>query len=243
MTKKTMEEAKALAAIAADEDRGGRERLAAFEEADAARKELKAGWSKLGLTVEQVTALKDDLPALAALDEADEADETAMAAGLETEALQALGEAEPDDASSEASEEPGESIPADGEAFEATPEELAAQVGRPKTQEQLDAEDAEALERAAKKVRRAKESGSGEERGGLTRLVESLLMDPALSYLDIINAVLKDFPKANTSARSIASVAAGMRRAGKNVPMRRPVAKPKIVAVPPTAEQVEAAKA
>lgn len=206
-----IDEVKALVAIAQDEDRSGRERLAAFEQADTARKELKVGWSKLGLEVDDVTSLKTELPALAALDAAD------------TEAEQALGEASGDESEPSGTEEPGGTVPAENEAFEASPEELAAQTGRRENVEaQAEADDAKAIERAAKKVSKAKAEGAGETRGGLTRLVESLLMDPALSYLDIINAVLKDFPKANTSARSIASVAAGMRRKDIDVPMRRP---------------------
>lgn len=223
-----MEELQALVAIATDEDRGGRERLKAFEQADEGRKELKVGWSKLGLDVDQVTALKEELPSLAEMDEADEA----------------LGEADGDETEQDDTEETDDASTADGEASgddpaddfeEATDEELAAQSGRAKTQEELDAEAAEieanhpmatdAKGKAAAKVAKAKAEGTGEVRGGLTRLVESLLMDAELSYLDIINAVLKDFPKANTSARSIASVAAGMRRKGIEVPMRRPAKK------------------
>jgi hypothetical protein len=190
-----IEQVKELVKIATDEDRGGRERLQAFEQADEARKALKIGWSKLGLEVEQVTELKETLPALADMDEADEALEKAPA----------------DNPEPEASEE------ADG-----TTELTGDASDEPTEQAEAPSTDGEAQERAAAKVKKAKDTGSGEARGGLTRLVESLLMDPALSYLDIINAVIKEFPKANTSARSIASVAAGMRRKGKNVPMRRP---------------------
>lgn len=209
-----IDKVKELVAIATDEDRGGRERLAAFEQADEGRKALKVGWSKLGLDVDQVTALKDELPALAELD------------ATEEEAEQALGEASGDESEPDAAEEPGDAPTAEEEPFEASAEELEKQTGRKSNAEaQAEADDAAAIERASKKVAKAKADGAGETRGGLTRLVESLLMDPALSYLDIINAVLKEFPKANTSARSIASVAAGMRRKNIAVPMRRPAKK------------------
>lgn len=47
------------------------------------------------------------------------------------------------------------------------------------------------------------------------------LVDPALSYADIVQLVLAAYPDASTTARSIASVAAAMRRGGASVPLRR----------------------
>ncbi|MGB3689598.1 MAG: hypothetical protein WBA02_09885 [Jannaschia helgolandensis] len=52
-------------------------------------------------------------------------------------------------------------------------------------------------------------------------LVQELLMDPDLGYLAIVDRVMAEFPDAKTSVRSVASVAAGLRRKGVNVPMRR----------------------
>ena len=210
-----IDDIKILVATANDATATTTARNNAFKEADEGRKTLKIGWSKLGLSVEQVKALRDTLAAL-------------------PEDLETASEEQADNLEPTASEEPEQAPTVENDTFSMTAEEIAAQTDRPKSQEQLDAEDNQAIERATKKVAKAKADGTGEVRGGLTRIVESLLMDPALSYLDIINAVLQDFPKANTSARSIASVAAGLRRKGVNVPMRRPA---KAVAAP-TEEQV-----
>ena len=53
-------------------------------------------------------------------------------------------------------------------------------------------------------------------------LVQELLMDPDLGYLAIVNRVVAQFPDAKTSVRSVASVAAVLRKKGVDVPMRRP---------------------
>lgn len=71
-------------------------------------------------------------------------------------------------------------------------------------------------------VQPAPASGQAGSRGGITRRIESLLMDSSLSYLDIREKVLREFPKAKTSTRAIASAASRMRRTGTAVPMRRP---------------------
>lgn len=52
-------------------------------------------------------------------------------------------------------------------------------------------------------------------------LVQELLMDEALDYTSIVDRVMAEFPDAKTSVRSVASVAATMRRRGVEVPMRR----------------------
>ena len=52
-------------------------------------------------------------------------------------------------------------------------------------------------------------------------LVQELLMDPDLGYEAILKQVKAKFPDAKTSVRSIASVAATMRKRGLEVPMRR----------------------
>lgn len=53
-------------------------------------------------------------------------------------------------------------------------------------------------------------------------LVKELLVDPAgLSYDLIVEAVQREFPEAKTSRRSVASVAADLRRKGTTVPMRK----------------------
>lgn len=167
-----IEDATQLAAAALDPENDVRLRLSSLEEADVLRKELKVGWSKLGLTVEDLEAIR---------------------------ALEAPNDDEPE---TEVTETSDESIPAENEAPE------------------LPADDP--TERAAAKA--AEHNQGGKPKGGLTRLIESLLMDPRLSYVDIIRAVVAEFPKCQTSTRSIASVAATMRRKGKDVPMRRPIA-------------------
>lgn len=52
-------------------------------------------------------------------------------------------------------------------------------------------------------------------------VVADLLMDATLSYDAIVNLIQVQFADANTSARSVASVAARLRKAGTDVPMRR----------------------
>lgn len=52
-------------------------------------------------------------------------------------------------------------------------------------------------------------------------VIAEMVMDAALSYDMIVNLIHAKFPKANTSARSVASVAARLRKDGVDVPMRR----------------------
>lgn len=52
-------------------------------------------------------------------------------------------------------------------------------------------------------------------------VIATLLMDATLSYDMIVNAIHEQFENASTSARSVASVAARLRKDGKDVPMRR----------------------
>lgn len=56
--------------------------------------------------------------------------------------------------------------------------------------------------------------------GSLSRRVESLLKDTTMSYADIVSTVRSEFPSANTSTKSVASVACTMRKKGINVPLR-----------------------
>lgn len=53
-------------------------------------------------------------------------------------------------------------------------------------------------------------------------MVGELLLDPDLGYEEIVELVRKQFPDAKTSARSVASVAAVMRKKGTPVPLRKP---------------------
>lgn len=52
-------------------------------------------------------------------------------------------------------------------------------------------------------------------------LVQELLMDAALDYTAIVDRVVAEFPEAKTSVRSVASVAAVLRKKGVQVPLRR----------------------
>jgi hypothetical protein len=54
------------------------------------------------------------------------------------------------------------------------------------------------------------------------KAIRALLLDPAgLDYASIVERVKAEFPLASTSRRSVASVAAALRRDGVEVPMRR----------------------
>lgn len=61
------------------------------------------------------------------------------------------------------------------------------------------------------------------EAGNMTigGMVKSLVMDPKLSYDDIVTAVKGEFPMAKTSRRSVASTAADLRKTGAKVPLRK----------------------
>ncbi len=65
------------------------------------------------------------------------------------------------------------------------------------------------------------------DRGGIGRLVNVLLVDTDLDYAAIVARVKVDFPEAKTTARSVASVAADLRRDGVDVKTRRKAAAPK----------------
>lgn len=60
----------------------------------------------------------------------------------------------------------------------------------------------------------------------ISRLTEKLLMDENLGYAAIVDQVVAEFPDAKTTTRSVASVAAVMRKKGFDVPMRRKVNSP-----------------
>ncbi|MBN7786699.1 hypothetical protein JYP51_17355 [Ponticoccus gilvus] len=72
------------------------------------------------------------------------------------------------------------------------------------------------------KIAAATVHGPGPKRT-IGSLVQELLMDPDLGYLAIVDRVVAEFPDAKTSVRSVASVAAVMRKKGVDVPIRRKV--------------------
>lgn len=55
----------------------------------------------------------------------------------------------------------------------------------------------------------------------ISRLTEKLLMDDNLGYAAIVDQVVAVFPDAKSTTRSVASVAAVMRKKGVDVPMRK----------------------
>jgi len=54
--------------------------------------------------------------------------------------------------------------------------------------------------------------------------VQELLMDVDNAYVEIVAEVKRRFPDAKTTARSVASVAATLRKKGVDVPTRRKAA-------------------
>ena len=61
-------------------------------------------------------------------------------------------------------------------------------------------------------------------RGKVCTMIRDLLVDPAqYSYLDIVKMVIQAHPLANTSTRSVASIAADLRRDGVAVAMRKAI--------------------
>ena len=78
---------------------------------------------------------------------------------------------------------------------------------------------AEDAERANHEAEEAAETG--QPKLTISRLTEKLLMDENLGYAAIVDQVVAEFPCAKTTTRSVASVAAVMRKKGFDVPMRR----------------------
>ena len=56
--------------------------------------------------------------------------------------------------------------------------------------------------------------------GSLSRRVENLVKTTTMSYTDIVAVIKEEFPHANTSTKSVASVACVMRKKGIPVPLR-----------------------
>lgn len=67
---------------------------------------------------------------------------------------------------------------------------------------------------------RSKQASLPRTDGSLSRRVESLLLNTTMSYADIVATVRDEFPQANTSTKSVASVACTMRKKGQPVPLR-----------------------
>lgn len=58
-------------------------------------------------------------------------------------------------------------------------------------------------------------------RGKITELCRTLLLEGDAPYAEIVATVIAKYPEAQTTARSVASIASDMRKAGKIVSMRR----------------------
>lgn len=56
--------------------------------------------------------------------------------------------------------------------------------------------------------------------GDLSRYIEDMLLNTTMSYKDIVALTLETYPHANTSTKSVASMACVMRKKGINVPLR-----------------------
>lgn len=63
---------------------------------------------------------------------------------------------------------------------------------------------------------------SGDQRGLISAKIRCLLMDTDAAYKWIVETVKAEFPEANTTTRSVASVAAQLRQDGVTVSFRRP---------------------
>lgn len=56
---------------------------------------------------------------------------------------------------------------------------------------------------------------------GIGALAEKLLVETDQAYPEIVAAILVAYPDANTTVRSVASIACNLRKKGVAVPMRR----------------------
>jgi hypothetical protein len=88
--------------------------------------------------------------------------------------------------------------------------------------EEPSATEADEAEVSAAEPTTDEHSDETEARGSIGQMVAELLVDAeGYDYQEIVDIVRGQFPSAKTSKRSIASVAAGLRRKGIEVPMRR----------------------
>ena len=64
-------------------------------------------------------------------------------------------------------------------------------------------------------------SADPKKAGEIGPLARKLLVETDQTYAEIVQAIRVKFPKAQTSARSVASIACNLRKKGVDVPMRR----------------------
>ena len=105
--------------------------------------------------------------------------------------------------------------------FQMSDEELAKQQGRQSSDgpEQSDEQPSSDEPKPSEETSATEEPKS--ERGAIGRLVISLLVDTDDDYATIVGKVREAHPDAKTTARSIASIAADLRRDGVDVKSRR----------------------
>lgn len=105
-----------------------------------------------------------------------------------------------------------------------TPEQQAAEPeAKPEAEQQAPAVAEETTEQSDEpKPEQAEQSDEPKsERGAIGRLVITLLVDTDDDYATIVGKVKEAHPEAKTTARSIASIAADLRRDGVDVKSRR----------------------
>jgi hypothetical protein len=237
-----------LIGVAKDAERTVSERLAALNEANEVRKDVKLAWAKLG--VPDADKLRENLEK-AVTAEADKMlgecdDETSLPDGGGTVLIIGSGD-EGFDTDENAGRlhkllvtkvadvlrgDPELTVQAIADLVSETTDavnevldEAIDEAAKPKE----DAPTEPVAEEAKKPARKAKEKAPIDpNRGAITKMVNELLMVPAMSYQDIVDAVVAAHPEAKTTTRSVASVAADLRKAkGIDVPTRRVAAAPK----------------
>lgn len=205
------EKAKALWDLVMDRTRSNAEHRAALDDLVALKKAAKTSLDKLGVPQvmwdrEDVTN-RENAELLGDMDPLDEhvATTSATADPLKADPLAAV---DPLDEKPEPLRRPsGEPVrDTKGEVSLIKPHHLeAAKRGKPKA--------------AAPKQRTAVPT---EERGLISAMVRCELMDTSDSYALIVERVKARYPNAQTTARSVASVAADLRKDGVEVASRRP---------------------
>jgi len=230
------QKAQDLLGVVLDKGRRLPERKAAADGLQELKRSAKVAWDKLGITLDDVracqsvTSLPDEPEAAPLAAERRPADARghgkssmpAIGAGIRailggasaSQGARVAASLAPTEGVKRAMEDAAAKLEA--EDFEATEEELAAQSGRRKPPE-----DAPTAPTEPEAGPTAAGSPKATDRGRISALVRRLLLDTELTYSAIVEAVRAEHPEAKTSARSVASTAADMRRAKLQVRERR----------------------
>ncbi|MNV26978.1 hypothetical protein D3C71_1181110 [compost metagenome] len=233
MTSKT-ETAKQLIVLATDGAIRVNERLAALEQADVLRKELKVGWTKVGsMDAKEVEEMRTDLKWAC-----DAFEVRRLEAGTFEEflALPALQDEEFEASEEELAEQALRPKAPTAEEIEALPSDLRADVlaGLVPFEAAVAAVQADhqndfvpptvvsepEADKPEPEASEAPQKLTAAERGAIGVMARDLLQT-SMSYEDIAHAIRERYPHAKTTARSLASVAADMRRDGIPCPSRR----------------------